>query len=88
MLYLADGLQPAAVRELADRIAQKCSGIAAVFSGNDQEGYTVCLVSRNGSVAELGKQMNQVLNGRGGGKPGFFQGSVKATEEQIRTFFW
>ena len=88
VLYFADGLQPASVRELADRIAQKCSGIAAVFSGNDQEGYTVCLVSRDGSVAELGKQMNQALNGRGGGKPGFFQGSVKATKEQIEAFFW
>ena len=88
VLYFADSLPPAAVRELADRIAQKCSGIAAVFSGSDSEGYTVCLVSKSGSVAEFGKQMNQALNGRGGGKPGFFQGSVKTTRHAIESFFW
>ena len=87
VLYFADDLQPGAVRELADRIAQKCSGIAAVFSGSDEGGYTVCLVSHKTSVAELGKEMNRTLNGRGGGKPGFFQGSVKATKEEIQSFF-
>ena len=87
VLYFADALQPGAVRELADRIAQKCSGIAAVFSGTDEAGYTVCLVSRSGSVAELGKAMNEALQGRGGGKPGFFQGSVKASRQAIADFF-
>jgi len=87
VLYFANDLQPASVRDLADRIAQKCSGIAAVFSGTDKAGYTVCLVNRNGSVAELGKQINETLSGRGGGKPGFFQGSVKASRQAIEAFF-
>ena len=88
VLHFADSLAPAAVRELAERIAQKCSGIAAVFSGTDEGGYTVCLASRSSSVAELGKAMNEALQGRGGGKPGFFQGSVKATRDAIKAFFW
>ena len=87
VLHFADDLQPAAVRELADRIAQRCGGTAAVFSGTDEAGYTVCLVNHNGSVAELGKVMANTLSGRGGGKPGFFQGSVKATRQEIETFF-
>ncbi len=88
VLYFADGLVPGAVRELADRIAGCCGGTAAVFSGSDADGYSVCLVNKADSVAELGKQMNAALNGRGGGKPGFFQGSVKATKAQIQAFFW
>ena len=88
VLYFADGLLPGAVRELADRIAGQCGGTAAVFSGNDQEGYSVCLVNKAGEVAELGKKMNAALNGRGGGKPGFFQGSVKAANAEIESFFW
>lgn len=88
VLYFADGLNPSAVRELADRIAGCCGGTAAVFSGSDQAGYSVCLVNKTDSVAELGKQMTAALNGRGGGKPGFFQGSVKATKIQIQGFFW
>jgi len=87
VLHFADSLEPGAVRELADRIAQKCGGVAAVFSGSDENGYTVCLVSKAGSVAELGKEMNAALCGRGGGKPGFFQGSVKADKTAITAFF-
>ena len=87
ILHFAESLEPAAVRELADRIAQKCTGVAAVFSGSDEAGYTVCLVSKSSSVAELGKAMNEALQGRGGGKPGFFQGSVKASKEAITAFF-
>ena len=87
VLYFAQDLTPGAVRELADRIARKCGGTAAVFCPADS-GYQVCLVNKTESVAELGKRMNENLCGRGGGKPGFFQGSVQATREQIEAFFW
>ena len=88
VLHFAEGLAPVAVRELADRIAGKCGGTAAVFCGTDAQGYSVCLVNHTQPVAELGKRMNEKLSGRGGGKPGFFQGSVKATKIQIEAFFW
>lgn len=86
-LYFADGLEPAAVRELADRIAQSCGGTAAVFSGSDEAGYSVCLVNKTADIKMLGQAMNVALNSRGGGKPGFFQGGVKATKNQIEAFF-
>ena len=82
VLHFADGLAPGAVRELADAIAAVCGGTAAVFSGG-----SVCLVSKTGDVKDLGTQMAKALDGRGGGKPGFFQGSVRAEQEQIRVFF-
>ena len=87
VLHFAENLEPGAVRELADRIAKVCGGTAAVFSGSDEGGYSVCLVNHSAPVADLGKAMNAALSGRGGGKPGFFQGSVKATEANIREFF-
>ena len=87
VVYFADNLTPASVRELADRIAQKCGGLAAVFSGTDRAGYSFCLVSKTGDVAQLGKDMTQKLDGRGGGKAGFFQGSVKAEKDGIIAFF-
>ena len=82
-----DGLLPGGVRDLADAIAAVCAGTAAVFSGTDEDGYSVCLVNKNADVKELGKKMCEALRGRGGGKPGFFQGSVKASGEEIRRFF-
>ena len=87
VLHFEDGLEPALVRELADAIAEKCGGRAAVFSGTDEGGYSYCLATREGDLRPFGKEMNGALNGRGGGKPNFLQGSVRATQEEIRKFF-
>ena len=86
-LYITDDLTPGSVRELADRIAMTCGGTAAVFSGTDADGYSVCLVNKSSDVKALGQAMNAALQGRGGGKSGFFQGSVRATREEIEGFF-
>ena len=82
VLHFAEDLTAGAVRELADAIAAVCGGTAAVFSGG-----SVCLVNKAGDVKELGSQMAKALDGRGGGKPGFFQGSVRAERRQIEAFF-
>lgn len=87
VLHIEEGLEPVQVRELADAIAQCCSGRAAVFSGSDENGYSYCLVSRNEDLRELVRTMNQVLSGRGGGKPGFQQGSLRCTRAKIEEFF-
>ena len=87
VLHFEDGLEPALVRELADAIAEKCGGRAAVFSGTDEGGYSYCLATREGDLRAFGKEMNAALNGRGGGKPNFLQGSVKETREKIEKFF-
>ena len=82
VLHFAEDLNPGAVRELADAIATVCGGTAAVFSGG-----SVCLVNKGADVKEVGSQMAKELEGRGGGKPGFFQGSVRAGREAIEAFF-
>ena len=87
VVHFADGLDPTAVRELADAIAECCGGIAAVFSGTDAGGYTCCLVTRQGDLRPLGKAMNAALKGRGGGKPNCHQGRVSCTRQQIEAFF-
>ena len=87
MLHFADGLDPVLVRELADAIAERCGGRAAVFSGADGEGYNFCLVTREGDLRPFGKAMTAALNGRGGGKPNFLQGKVGANREAIERFF-
>ena len=87
VLHFQDDLSGVGVRDLADKIADRCGGMAAVFSGNDESGYSFCLVTRQGDLRQLGKDMTAALCGRGGGKPGFIQGSVKATKAQIEVFF-
>ena len=86
VLHFEEGLQPGQVRELADVIAEK-AGTAIVLSGTDEAGYSICIISRSADTGTLGKAVNRDLNGRGGGKPGAFQGSVKATRLRIEEFF-
>lgn len=86
VVHFEDGLTSASLRELADAIADTCGGTAAVFSGTDEAGYSLCLVRKDGDVRELGNALTRELNGRGGGKPGTFQGSIKATPKEIEEF--
>ena len=87
VLIFREGLDSVLVRKLADMAAEKCGGIAAVFSGSDEDGYSYCLVTRQGDLRQLGKEMNMALSGRGGGRPEFQQGSVKASKIGILKHF-
>ena len=80
-------LMPAQVRELCDAIGQVCGGMAAVFSGEDGAGYSYCLMERGGDLRGINKAMTAALNGRGGGKAEYQQGSVKADRAAIEAFF-
>ena len=86
VLHFAADLQPAQLRELAQAIGEVCSGVAVVCAGKDSS-YSICMARPGGNIKALGQQLCGTLSARGGGKDGFFQGSVAATEEQLRDFF-
>ena len=75
------------MQKLADAVLQVCKGRCAVFSRNADGSYKYAMGERDGDLRQLTKEMNAALNGRGGGKPFFVQGSVQAEEKNIREFF-
>ena len=77
-----ENLEPAGVRQLAEKIA-KVAQLAGVFSQKEGK-YNLCLAGKPEAVKALGASLSQTLAARGGGKPGFWQGSVSATREQIQ----
>ena len=79
-------LTPTGVRELADAIGQVAE-IAVVFSGSDDTAYSLCILSAKTDVRPLGKDAAAALQGRGGGKSDAFQGSFRATREEIEGYF-
>ena len=87
VLLFHDGLEADQVRRMADAVMQTCSGCCAVFSKGEDGSYKYAMGELNGDLRQFTKEMNAALNGRGGGKPFFVQGSVKASEEEIRGFF-
>ena len=86
VVHFEENIAPGAVRELADAIADRCGGVAAVFSETDT-GCSLCIISKNQDVKELGTTLVKALDGRGGGKNGCFQGSVRASKNEVLTFF-
>ena len=85
-LCFEEDLTSAAVRELATMIFEACGGMAAVFSGKDETGYSLCLVGDPQSVKAFGAALGSTLGARGGGKPGFYQGSIPANRAEITAF--
>ena len=74
------------VRKLCDTVMTACGGRCAVFAGSEGS-YKYAVGQEGGDLRAFGKALNAALNGRGGGKPNFIQGSIAADETAIRTFF-
>ncbi len=86
VLLFEGELSSDSLRRLADSILQVCGGRCAVFAGQDGN-YKYAIGNQMDDLRPLAKALNSALNGRGGGKPNFVQGSVTATKREIEEFF-
>ena len=89
VVLFEDGLSPDALRRLCGAVLHACgdSCFCACFSGDDSSGYKYAIGQPNGHLRDWVKSLNQALNGRGGGKDDFVQGSVQASRQEIKAFF-
>ena len=81
-----DALDEPALRQLINEAVNKCSGIAAVFSGSDEAGYRYIIGSESVDLRRAAKSINEGLSGRGGGSSAMIQGSCTACSEKIKDF--
>ncbi len=84
---ITEGLSSGEMRHIVNGIMTKTTKSAAVFCGNDQDGYSYIIGSLHINLKEAAPQINSALCGRGGGTPQMIQGSVKANEKQIEVYF-
>ena len=87
VLLFEEDLSPDGLRRLCNQVLHTCGGRCACFSGQEGQGYKYAVGQAGGDLRTFVKEMNQALNGRGGGKPEFVQGSVQAGADEIRAFF-
>ena len=91
VLIVDDRMEPEEGRDLADVIADIVPGLAAVFTKTDgkegEEIYRYACMQRGADINGFIREMNTALNGRGGGRDGFAQGTVQAQGSAIRDFF-
>ena len=81
-LRIVPGLDPDGLHRLAVRLSEATTGLCAALTPNEK-GTGYCLAQAGGDVRALTKALNATLNGRGGGKPGIYQGSCAADPEQV-----
>ncbi len=86
VLVKFEDLSADGVRRAAIAIQETCGGRAAVFSGDDTQGYKYAVGLPGGDLRIWVRELNAALGGRGGGKPGFVQGSVSAKWDEIVVF--
>lgn len=86
IVCLFEETDPVMTREMVNLLLKKGAKMAAVFSGNEREGYRYVLGSRSLDVRKNGKLLNEVFHGRGGGKPEMVQGTVQGKREEIEAF--
>lgn len=80
-----DGLDPAALRQLATMLFRQGWGdTVLVISENGQTGsFFYVIGSEKQDVRPLGKELNRLLNGRGGGSAQMVQGTFGKNKEEI-----
>ena len=86
VLLVQPPMESDAARRLCDLVAARCGGRCAVFAGQNGA-YRYAVIHPGADIRELIKSMNAALNGRGGGRDGFAQGSAACTEADIRNFW-
>ena len=73
------------LRRVVNGLTERCGGLCAAYSGVD--GVYQYVLGGTGDVKVATMQMNNMLNGRGGGDHRQSQGRVQATAAQIATFW-
>ena len=86
VLLLEGPMSGESLRKLCGMAQERAGGRCAVFAG-EGEAYQYAVSQPGGDLRGLCKELNAALNGRGGGKPEFVQGSVACCEEEIHRFW-
>ena len=73
------------LRKYAVLAAEKCSGVCAVFSGEDGN-YNYVIISRRVDLKANLKHINEALSARGGGSAEMVRGKASCTKEEAEDF--
>ena len=77
-------LDEVALRELVNLLMEKCGGMAGAFSGSDETGYMYIIGSKNIDLRSHSREINDAINGKGGGTAEMIRGRASTTAENIQ----
>ena len=85
VIHWQNGLSGGELRQLAEKIAARCGGTAVVLSAAEEK-TGVCIACPGGDVSAMGKALCDAFAGKGGGREGFFQGTLVGEEKEIENY--
>lgn len=79
-------LTPFEIKVFCNRLSEKKNfeSILVLSEQAEKKLFNYILFSKQPNLATLSRELNKELNGRGGGKPPFVQGSFASSEKEIR----
>ena len=86
-LLIVPPAEIAAMREAANALVKTHAGLCAIFAGDDATGYSFVIASSSYDCRTAAAHLKERFGARGGGKPDMVQGSVSASEADLRRAF-
>ena len=84
-LLFSDRADLNSARAAVNAMTERCPGLCTVFSGTDETQFLYAAGSRSVDCRQFAAFLKQELGAKGGGKADMVQGSVCASEEEIRS---
>ena len=85
VLLFEEDLDVPVMRNAVNALVGVHSGICGIFAGSDADGYHYIVGSRSKDCREAANALREKFGAKGGGKPEMVQGSVTASEADIRS---
>lgn len=85
VLLFEEDLDVPVMRNAVNALVEAHSGICGIFAGSDADGYHYIIGSRSKDCRETAAALREKFGAKGGGKPEMVQGSVTASEADIRS---
>lgn len=84
-VFFEENMEPFELRLFTEMLLEKVPS-AAVFSGNDEEGYKYAVGSTKTDMSAFIKEANKALGGRGGGRGNIMQGAFTASRDETERY--
>ncbi len=78
-----EDLDAKTMRDGVNALVERHDGLCAIFSGDDEEGYTFVIGSKTRDCSAIAAGLRELLGAKGGGSKQMAQGSVKAPRSAI-----
>lgn len=73
-----------AVRNTVNELTEKYTGYCAIFSGNDTNGYNFVIGSKSKDCREIATLLREKFSAKGGGTAPMVQGSIQASQADLK----